>query len=132
MKRKNFVRTIIAAIFIGALVIYWFTFAKERQELERRRHQISDIEMACFIFAKNHAGQFPRHLRDLTEIYGDAQPFFSRALAELELDAPGAHTTDNVDAVLIRERAADAKGRCYFGYIDGHCQLVSLKPETGH
>ena len=124
MKRKGLSICLAAAVIVGAAVIYWYAVGMERHELQRRRHQVTDVELACSMYADKHGGQFPRDLHDLSEVYGQGHPFLARALVELELVAPGAHRTDDPDRVLIRERTADAKGRRMCGYIDGHCLML--------
>jgi hypothetical protein len=120
MKRTGLNICFATTVIIGVAVIYWYWAGKEQHELQRRRHQVTDVELACMMYADKHRGQFPRDLRDLREIYGQGHPFLARAVTELELVAPSAHTTDDPDAVLIREKTADAKGRRMFSYVDGH------------
>jgi hypothetical protein len=124
MKRKRLAVLLVAGVAVAGAVIYWYTAGRERHELQRRRHQVTEVELACAMYADKHGGQFPRDLHDLSEIYGDGSGFPARAAAELELVAPGAHRTDDHDAVLIRERATDAKGRRMFGYVDGHFMML--------
>jgi hypothetical protein len=128
MKRKVLNVVFLSAAAIGAAVIYWFVAGKERHELGRRRHQVTDVELACHMYASKHDWQFPRDLRELTEIYGQSSPFLARAVAELELMAPGVRANPNDDdTVLIREKTADAKGRRMVGYIDG--RFSALGPD---
>jgi hypothetical protein len=122
--RKRSSIGLVLAVAVGATVIYWFAVGRERHELGRRRHQVTDVELACHMYAVKHGGQFPRDLRELTEVYGEGSAFLVRALVELELVAPGAHSTDNSDGILIQERTADAKGRRMVGYIDGRFSAV--------
>ena len=94
MKRKALNVCFLVATAVLAAVIYWFAVGKERHELGRRRHQVTDVELACHMYASKHGGQFPHDLRELSEIYGEGSAFLARALAELELVAPGAHPTE--------------------------------------
>jgi hypothetical protein len=127
--------TVIVAI--GLAGIYWFAFGEERHELQRRRHQVTDINLACHLYAEHHEGVFPGELRQLSEIYGENSPFLARAVAELELVSPAAHVSNDSDKVLIRERSADTKGRRMCGYIDGRFEAHDadgrsfLVPEPG-
>ena len=125
MKRKGLAVSLVVVVALAsAAVIYWCAASRERHELQRRRHQVTDVELACMFYADKHGGQFPRDLHDLSEVYGDGSGFLARAVAELELVAPGAHRTNDPDAVLIRERTADAKGCRMFGHVDGHVSML--------
>jgi hypothetical protein len=120
VKRKVLRTCLVVAVVFAAAIVWWFAAGKERRELQRRRHQVTDVSLACHMYAANHGEQFPRELQQLSEIYGQGSSFLARVLAELELVSPSARLTDSPDAVLIRERTADTKGRRMFGYIDGH------------
>jgi hypothetical protein len=109
----------LGVIALGAAA-YWFVIGRDQHELQRRRHQVTDVSLACHMYADKHGDHFPRDLQQLSEIYGQGSSFLARALAELELVSPGARLTVSSEAVLIRERAADTKGRRMFGYTDGH------------
>jgi hypothetical protein len=127
MRKRSSIGLIII-VTIGAVIVYWFAAGRERHELGRRRHQVTDVELACHMYAAKHGGQFPRDLRELAEGYGKDSAFFAKASAELELVAPGvrANTNDD-DTILIREKTADAKGRRMVGYIDG--RFSALGPD---
>ena len=139
MKRKALNVCILVAAAVGAVVIYWFAVGSERHELGRRRHQVTDVEVACHMYANKHGGQFPQDLRELSEVYGQGSPFLARAVAELELVAPGTCATTDDEAILIREKTADAKGRRMVGYVEGRFavlgpdgKMISPQPtETG-
>lgn len=120
VKRKTLSVGLAFAALVAAAILLWFAAGKERQELQRRRHQVTDVNLACHMYAQKHGDEFPRDLQQLSEIYGRTHAFLARAVVELELVAPGAHVSDDPDKVLIRERSADTKGRRMFGYIDGH------------
>jgi hypothetical protein len=120
VKRKTLSAGLAFSVVVAAAILWWIAVGRDRHELGRRRHQVTDVSLACHLYAANHGEQFPSDLKQLSEIYGQGSSFLARALAELELVSPGARLTDSSDAVLIRERAADTKGRRMFAYIDGH------------
>jgi hypothetical protein len=84
------------------------------------------------MYAEKHGNRLPGDLRDLGEIYGPGQTFLARAIDELELVSPNARTTDNPDAVLIREKRSDAKGRHMYGYLDGHALMLDADGRPIH
>jgi len=119
VKRKVLTAGLAFAVAIAAAVIWWIAVGKDKHELGRRRHQVTDVSLACQMYAASHGEQFPSDLQQLSGIYGQGSSFLARALVELELVSPGARLTDDPDRVLIRERSADARGRRMFAYIDG-------------
>ena|ERR1035437_4282728 len=124
MKRKGLSIGLVAAVIAATAVVYWYAIGKEQHELRRRRHQVTDILLACMMYADKHGTRMPGDLRDLSEIYGQGHSFLARAINELELVLPNARTTDDPDAVLIRQKQADAKGRRMFGYLDGQAVML--------
>ena len=132
MKRKGVNICLLTAAIATTAVVYWCAVGKERQELQRRRHQVTDVLFACMMYADKHGNRIPGDLRDLGEIYGQGHTFLARAIDELELVSPNARTTDNPDAVLIREKQSDAKGRRMFGYLDGHAVMLGADGHPIH
>jgi hypothetical protein len=132
MKRKGLSVGLVAVVIATTAVVYWYAVGKEQHELQRRRHQVTDVLLACMMYADKHGNRTPGDLRDLGEIYGQGHTLLTRAIDELELVSPNARTTDNSDAVLIREKQADAKGRRMFGYLDGHALMLGADGHPIH
>jgi hypothetical protein len=111
----------------SVIAIYRSDTFRERREFQRRSHQVKDMLFACHMYADRHGGRAPTKLEDLHEVYdsiGGGSAFLNRAIAELELVAPGATWMSQAsDIVLLQEKHADAKGRKVFGYLDGHAEL---------
>ena len=123
MKLKGIIVFRVIAVSIAVGVIYWYA---ERHERLRRVQQINDVALACQMYAEKHGGQFPCDLRDLSEIYRNAQPYFTRVLAELELLTPCGSTNDAPNTRLFRERKIDKYRQRLYSYVDGHCEGLSV------
>ena len=128
MKRKwsnhFFVWASLIAVLCAVGCACSYEAHQEQQELQRRSHQVKDVVLACMMYASKHGDRVPNDLRDLSEVYGRGNLFLARAVNELELVYSGSRTIDNPDAVLIREKNADAKGRRMFGYLDGRAVML--------
>lgn len=90
---------------------------RERCDLASRRKEAGTIFLASKFYAHDHQGHMPGNFDQLTNYLPKA--YALHASGRFELVSPGVAETANADAIFVRERYPDKRGRRIVAHIDG-------------
>ncbi len=125
--QSNTKRRLLLTFTVALLMLIggYLFLGSETVAIKERTHQVSDLLLACKMYALQHGDTLPKDLRELSPVYSNYPAFFQRALNEIELVSPGISETNSSDAVVLREKTPDRRGRRVVGYLGGQTVVRS-------
>ena len=117
------------AAFVG-VVLWTFFLVQDRIQLARRVNQSKDVFLVCRYYARDHGGQMPSSLSQLSpwdreqKHDGGVSAVVERELDRFELVTTDLTDRSNPSLILLRERYPDSRGRRVVCYADGSSQVI--------